>query len=232
MADCIPDRQWQIVLAAVEHKRVPKDAFLAKVCKVYNDRSKDEAIAELIQYIEDDYFRDILVAFFLSGMPAQEISTFLRMDLATVLNFEKLMINPEEFRSKLDIFWYAEKYVDTVANSRGAQVVKSGIQLGPSGLIHQFTHGDEEIHIDAKKITKKMLQVAFTLSQLARGNPVNSPQVKEAFKWMGISSKMVKEAERIGADTTEESEAYMAVEERKRVRTAKEAGIAPDKILH
>lgn len=232
MADCIPDRNWRIIQRALKDKLIPKDAFLATVCEVYEDRTKDEKIAELIQYIEDDYYRDVLVAFFLSGMEREKISKFLRMDDKILSQFELLVINPNEFRSKLDIFWYAEKYTDACTNERGKQVVQSGIQLGPFGLMHQYTHGNEEIEIDAKQISKKMIQVAYTLSQVARGNPITSLQTREAFKWMSSASRMVKEAERIGIDTTDEDEALLAVQERIMVRSAQEAGIPPNEIMH
>ncbi len=232
MARCIPDRNWMIVTKAINDHREPTDPFLAKVCEVRTNIQKDEKIAEALQYIDDDYYKDILVAFFLSGMERAAIAKFLRMDLEVLTYFERLVINPKEFRNKLDIFWYAEKYAGDCMDAKGRQVVQAGIQLGPFGLLHQFTHGDEEIEIDAKKISKKMIQVAFTLSQVARGNPVTSDQTKEAFKWMNSASKMAKEAERIGADTTQEDEALLAVEERKLARTAKDAGIEIDQILH
>jgi len=207
MAECIPDRNWQIVQKALEDNRVPKDTFLAEVCEAYKDRTKDEELSELIQYIEEDYYRDVLVAFFLSGMPRNDIAKFLRMEDDLLSKFELLVVNPFEFRNKLDIFWYAEKYADACVDERGRQIVQAGIQLGPYGLMAQYTHGNEDIPIDTKQITKKMLQVAYTLSQVARGNPITSMQTKEAFKWMNGASKMAKESERIGADTTEEDEA-------------------------
>lgn len=232
MAQCIPDRNWTIVQKALEDKRVPKDTFLAEVCEVYLDRTKDEVLAEVIEYIEDDFYRDTLMAFFLSGMAIEKIATFLRFNLKTLSYFEMLMVNPCEFRNKLDIFWYAEKYVDNCDNERGKQIVKAGIQLGPFGLLNQFPHGDEEIEIDTKMITRRMLQIAYTMTQLARGNPITSAQSKEALKWSGLASRAVKEAERVGADTTETDRALLAVEERKLVRSANEAGIIPGDILH
>lgn len=232
MAECIPDRNWLIVKTALEDGLVPKDAFLAKVCDTYKDRKKNEKLAELIGYIENDYYKDTLVAFFLSGMPVEDISKTLRMDLETLSYFEYLVVNPAEFRSKLDIFWYAGKYVEECENERGKEIVKSGVQLGPSGLTYQFMHGNEEIEIDTKKIARSMLQASFVMTQLVRGNSITSAQSKEALKTMGIASKLIKEAERVGADTTEEAEAILAIEERKAARTPTQAGIPVNEILH
>jgi hypothetical protein len=233
MSDCIPDRNWLIVESAVENKRVPKDAFLVDVCDVKQGNKSDATIEETLAYIASDYHRDILVAFLLSGMPEDEIAEFLRLDRTVLDQFQLLLVNPVEFRNKLDIFWYAEQYVkNKCGNERGQQVVKAGIQLGPAGLIHQFTHGDEDIRIDTKKITKKMLQVAFVLGQLARGNPVTSAQSKESLKWVGAANQLAKQVEHLGADTSDADEALLAVEERKLARTAEQAGISADDILH
>ena len=219
-------------MAAVEKQSRPKDSQLAKVYDFLTGEKDDDRVEYVVSLLDSPMARDRIVAFFLSGATLPEISKSLWIPIEVLELFQWLYVNKDEFRHKLEIYQYAQEYMRNVCEEENEEWLKLGLEIGPLALIYKHLHGHENLPIDARMLTREMINQAFHLSMLARGNQITSSVAKEAYKWMGSASRMALSYDKLGLDDTAEDEALVAIERRKMTRTPEEAEVPPDTILH
>jgi hypothetical protein len=232
--DCVPDRKWRQYCQLVENKKEIRDPLLQKIDAVRRKTKRDEDIEYVLDLIENPDYRDQVTAFLMSGAELDMVSTWVQVPVPVLELFCELCFNRSEFRNKLEWRAYAIQYASNCAQPEHAELIRSALLLGPSYMMYHFQQGDEQVALDPKNFAKGLIQQAFHLSRVARGNPINSPATKESLRWLNAAAKLLTGYDKVlGEDMNDDdNEALIAIEAVKISRTAEECGLDKDTVMH
>lgn len=232
--DCVPDRKWRQYCQLIESKKESRDPLLRKIDEVRKGTKKDPDIEYVLDLIENPSYRDEVTAFLMSGADLDMISTWIRVPIPVLELFCELCFDQAEFRNKLEWRAYAVKYANECALPEHADLIRSAILLGPSYMMYHFQQGNEQVVLDPRDFAKSLIQQAFHLSRVAKGNPINSPATKESLRWLNAAAKLLTGYDKvIGEDMDDDdNEALIAIEEVKISRTTEECGFTPETVMH
>lgn len=233
MKKCIPDRKWRLLCDAVDKGVPPRLPELVPIYEVKIGKASDEQIEYALSLLDTEYHRDVLTAYFLSGASIAQTGESLYIDDDGVLElFQWLYVNPDEFRNKLDIIGYSRVYSETVATPEGRDLICMGVQMGPHALVNHMRYGNDPIEIDMKKLTSEMAAQAYHLGMLARANPITSKVSQQAAKWTSQFMSMLPVIDKLKDAANEMADLHIEIEKRRVTRTAEEANLLPEGILH
>lgn len=232
MRRCMPDRKWRKLLKSIEDNVPPADLGLAHIYAVINGTDTDENVEYALDLIREPLVRDRVVAYLLSGATMPEISSSLWIPIEILDLFQDLVVNRQEFRHKLELHMYAQRYIEEIGSEGCDEWIRLGLEVGPTALIFKHIHGHEDLPVDSRMITREVIQQAFHIGKIARANPIGSTATKEAFKWMGAAARFASTYDKQGMDDGTETEAIASIERRKMTNTPDEVDIAPEDIIH
>lgn len=232
--ECIPDRKWRTYCRLVEEKKAIQDPLLHQIEQVRQGTLKDEEVEYVLDLIEDAHHRDNVIAFLLSGATTMMVSTWLQIPVSVLDMFCELCFDKSEFRNKLEWRSYALKYADQCARPENSDLIRSAIVLGPQYMMYHFQQGEEVVPLDPRDLAQNLIQQAFHFSRVARGNSINSAASKEALRWLNTASKLLAGFDKLPIDesNTDESEAWVAIEEVKISQSVEECGLSKDTVMH
>lgn len=211
------------------------DPLLQKVDAVRNGKFQDDELEYVLDLIENPNYKDEVIAFLLSGADLPLISSCLRIPIPVLEIFCELCFNHTEFRNKLEWRAYAVKYAKDIAQSENADLIRSAILLGPSYMVYHFQQGNEQINLDPRDFAKHLIQEAFHLSRVAKGNPINSPATKESLRWLNAAAKLLTGYDKVLSDNMDDNDnddALVAIEEVKISRGIEECDFSKDSVMH
>lgn len=233
MKKCVPDRKWRLLCNAEESGVAPRLPELIPVYEVKTGKAADDTIEYTLDLLGDDYQRDVITAYLLSGASHAVICSSLYIqDVEALKLFQWLYVNQDEFRNKLDIFGYARMYSETVATKEGKELIHLGVRMGPHALVHHMHYGDDPIEIDIKKLASEMFAQTYHLGMLARANPITSKASQQASRFLSQTMSLIPLLSKMGDNTDEMVDLHIEIEKRRVTRTAKEAELLPEGILH
>ena len=232
--ECIPDRKWRQYCQLVANKKEIRDPLLQKIDAVRKGPKRDEEIEYVLDLVENPQYRDEITAFLMSDADLDMVSTWTRVPIPILELFCELCFDRAEFRNKLEWRAYAIKYANDCALPENADLVRSAILLGPTYMMYHFQQGSEQVMLDPKDFAKSLIQQAFHLSRVAKGNPINSPATKESLRWLNAAAKLLSGYDKVLGEETndDDDEAMIALEEVKITRTAEECGLDKEKVMH
>jgi len=212
--ECVPDRKWRQYCQLKESKKAIADPLLQKVDAVRNGKLKDDEVEYVLDLIENPDHKDSVIAFLLSGAEISVISTWLYIPVSVLDLFCELCFNKSEFRNKLEIRSYAKYYAQSMAQLANADLIASAILLGPEYMMYHFQQGSEKVSMDPRDFARNLINQAFHMSRVARGNSINSPATKEALRWLNTAAKLLTGYDKVpgDADSDDDNEAMVAIE--------------------
>jgi hypothetical protein len=232
--ECVPDRKWRQLTAALEKKTEPTDPWLAQVYRVNNGDEEDENISEALRIISKPYHRNTVMALMLSKATYAEIESSLGIGPMITENVATLLLNSEEIRHKLDHFDYVEEYVNNYVVEEGEQAfIRMGMIGGPYVLLEKLRIGHEVVQIDAAEMTKNIINTSYMLGMVARGNLITSDATKQSLQWFsrGVVNALTA-VEKLELENVAEESALVAIQQRKETESLEEAGLEPTDIVH
>jgi hypothetical protein len=241
MRKSVPDRKWKLLSSALKEHKAPKDPWLAKVYRVINAEEHDPTIEEALEYIDDTFYRDRIMAFLFSGATLAEVEQGTGVQKEVVLVIKELLLNSGEIRNKLDHFKFAFEYIKNYVDpSNDAEnLIRMGILNGPQSLLLFNRLGNEPINLDVKDMLTSMTALAYNFSLIVRGNRITSQEAKLAQKWYANMAQMLTLRDRLKMEDDLEISAEDAVKKRHYELTAEnstltldEQGLTPEDILH
>jgi hypothetical protein len=208
--------------------------WLYGVYEVANNQKDDEAIRAALDLGESDYHRDCIMAFILSRATLEETSKSLEIPYEVLEVFEKLFFEKSEIRNKLDHFVYAREYQKNVAQEEGKWLIDTGLSGGPVILQDRFLLGHEELNIDVRGVSRKMINTAYTIGMVARGNSLTSEASKQALRWFDSVTKLLSAHEKLRMEEIDENidDAVIAIKQQQLTHTPEELKILPENIMH
>lgn len=232
--ECIPDRKWRLYCQLAENKKELRDPLLQKIDAIRRGTKHDTDIEYTLDLIEDVNSHDEIIAFLLSGADLVTIATWIQVPLTVLELFCELCFDRAEFRNKLEWRAYATKYAREYAQPEHVDLIRSAVLLGPSYMMYYFQQGNEQVALDPRDFAKSLIQQAFHLSRVARGNPINSPATKESLRWLNAASKLLTGYDKVVGDemSDDDNEAIVAIEEVKITRTVEECGFDKESVIH
>lgn len=232
--ECVPDRKWRSYLQLLESKKAITDPLLQRIDSVRNKKRHDKDVEYVLDLIDNPDHKDSIVAFLLSGADLMTISTWLYIPVSVLEMFCTLCFDKSEFRNKLEIRSYAKEYASTIAQPGNADLIASAIVLGPDYMMYHFQQGAEKVTMDPRDFAKSLINQAFHMSRVARGNPINSPATKEALRWLSAAAKLLTGFDKVpgDADSDDDNEAMVAIEQVKITHSLDEVGLPKDAIAH
>jgi hypothetical protein len=232
--ECIPDRKWRQYCQLVASKKETRDPLFQKIDAVRKGTKRDEEIEYVLDLIENPHYRDEITAFLMSDADLDMVSTWTRVPISVLELFCELCFDRAEFRNKLEWRAYAIKYANDCALPEHADLIRSAILLGPTYMMYHFQQGNEQVVLDPKDFAKSLIQQAFHLSRVAKGNSINSPATKESLRWLNAAAKLLTGYDKVlGEDINDDdNEAIVAIEKVIISRTTEECGFSKDAVIH
>ena len=228
-----PSWRWELVQKALEEEVLPADSFCREVYSVMNGTLELEPIIYALDIYENPSYRDTLIAFFLSGANTSQMMQGTRVDADTLSAFEKLFIDINVFRNKMEWRSYAEYYeANCCADEKGREQIKIGVLNGPIGLILHWHIGNEQIVLSDHEILTQQLRLAFVKSMVSRNASVTDSEAKEALKWGQFAVGAALRRSTLKGNTEIETDAIMAIKQRKSTMTIEETGMTAADFLH
>lgn len=237
MRQCIPDRRWKRLkhaLTAKDSSSLINDMWLYGVYEVAVSEKEDDVIRIALDLGESDYHRDCIMAFILSRATLDEIAKSLEIPYEVLEVFEKLFFEKSEIRNKLDHIMYAREYQKNVAQEEGKWLIDTGLSGGPVILQDRFLLGHEELSIDVRGVSRKMINTAYTIGMVARGNSLTSEASKQALRWFDSVTKLLSAHEKLRMEEIDENidDAVVAIKQHQLTHTLEELKILPENIMH
>jgi hypothetical protein len=234
---CVPDRRWKRLKYALAQKdadSIRNDSWLYGVYEVAVGSKTDDNIQAALDLGDSDYHRDCIMAFLLSRSPVQEISGCLEISASILEIFEKLFCDKSEMRNKLDHILFAREYQKNVAQEEGRWLIDTGLTGGPTVLQDRFLLGHEELNIDVRSVSRRMINTAYTIGMVARGNSLTSEVSKQALRWFDSVTKLLSAHEKLRMEEIEENidDAVIAIKQQQLTHTPEELKILPENIMH
>ncbi len=228
-----PDWRWVELQTAVEEGSPPNDPFLLEVYNVIIGATKNEIYHYALEIYQIHTQRDTMVAWLISGATMAQMMQGSGVTAEAIAVFEKLFMDSEAFRNKMEWRAYAEHYVaNCCADDRGGQQVKMASLEGPIPLLSFWRKGNELIRITDEEIMSQQAMLASVKALAARNASVTDPAAKEAFKW-GQFAVATAQRRNLLTDTTEvEIDAIVAIQKRKATVEAQEIGLVLADIKH
>ncbi len=218
---------------AVTNETPPADAFLRDVYNVIVGESDHEIIHYALELYHTPRFRDTLMAFFLSGATMLQVMQGTGVAADTLMVFEKLFINLDVFRNKMEWRAFAEHYVaKCCADEDGETQVKKAIIDGPITLLVHWRIGEEPVFLSDKEILTQQALLAHTKSMAAWNARLTDAESKEAYRWGQFAVSTAQRRNNINDNSDVETDAIVAIQKRKATLEANEAGLALSDILH
>lgn len=234
MRNLNPDWRWKKVVEATENKTPPLDPFLRHVYQVCIGELQDQALHHCIDTITTPEEKDTLVAYFLSGESTEKIASGLWMDYEKVRYFGQLMIDMSYFRDKLEIFRYADYYLNNVCTEDKKPYIRTAVDIGPEALHHLHQLGAEASAISADTFRSGALALAYHHMIKSRGQSITSPISNAALKYMTAGTKLIKVLDETkDEEITGWTTAKLAIEERRVEMTVDKLDLGPeDEVFH
>lgn len=207
-----PDKRLRMLREAVVNKTSPLDPFLRRCYLHLTGEQLDEKVGRTMDLIDVPKDREVLMAFLISKATKEEIATSTWVEEELVEMFELLCFDPQAFRNKLEFIRYAKEYAATCTDY-GRKLIDTALTVGPSYLIYMHALGREEIPLDADMFMRTLVQEAFHLGIVAKGNSITSAASKESFKWMRAAHELVAAYRNTKAPATAEDDAVFALQE-------------------
>ena len=237
MKQCVPDQRWRRLQYALS-KRNPAtlldDLWLYGVYEVAAEEKFDESIIYAIDLGNSEYHRDCIMAFLFSRASLDEISKCLEIPFDILDVFEKLFFDRSSIRNKLDHILYAREYQKNIAQEEGKWLIDTGLSSGPIVLQDRFLLGHEELTIDPRSVSRKMINTAYTIGMVARGNSLTSEVSKQALKWFDSVTKLLAAHEKLRMEEIDENidDAVIAIKQHQLTHTLEELKLLPENIVH
>jgi hypothetical protein len=237
MKVCVPDRRWKRLCYALKERNgtsLYNDPWLYGVYQAVMDETDNAHFIYVYELCNSNYHRDCIMAFMLSRASNEEISSCLELPVRVVQDFAKLMFEKEEIRSKLDHILYAREYQNNVAEEEGKWLIDTGLSGGPTVLQDRFLLGHEELSIDIRSVSRKMINTAYTIGMVARGNSLTSDASKQALKWFDSVTKLLAAHEKLRMEEIDDNvdDAVVAIKQHQLTHTPEELKLLPDEIMH
>lgn len=237
MRHCIPDRRWKRLQNALKTRDgdgLCNDPWLYRVYQVVTGKSSDENIFYAYELCNSDYHRDCIMAFLLSRASFEETSKCLEIPIDVLISFSKLMFERDELKSKLDHILYAREYQNNVATEEGKWLIDTGLTGGPVVLQDRFLLGHEELSIDVRGVSRKMINTAYTIGMVARGNSLTSEASKQAQRWFDSVTKLLAAHEKLRMEEIDDNidDAVVAIKQHQLTHTPEELKLLPEEIMH
>lgn len=228
-----PDWRWLEIQEAVKAVSPPSDEFLRDIYNVILGELDHETYKYVLEMYMEGTQRDTLVAWFLSGANIEQIIQGSGVVEDALKVFERLFVDPEAFRNKMEWRAYAEYYaLNCCANENGQKQIKMGVLEGPIPLLAFWKRGNELIKITDTEIMSQEAILAYVKSLAARNASILDPEAKEALRWgqFAVSSAARRN---ILNDTSEvEVDAIVAIRKRRATVDSLDIGLSLDEIGH
>lgn len=237
MRQCVPDRRWKRlkhVLNGQDPSCLLNDLWLYGVYEVAMGQKNDDIVGAALDLGDSDYHRDCIMAFILSRATLDEISKCLEIPYEILEVFEKLFFERSEIKNKLDHIMYAREYQKNIAQEEGKWLIDTGLSGGPVILQDRFLLGHEELSIDVRGVSRKMINTAYTIGMVARGNSLTSDASRQALRWFDSVTKLLAAHEKLRMEEIDENidDAVIAIKQQQLTRTPEELKILPENIMH
>jgi len=234
---CVPDRRWKRLKYALAQKdagTISNDLWLYGVYEVAIGSNVDTDIQAALDLGDSEYHRDCIMAFLLSRATLKETSECLEISTGILEIFEKLLCDKSEMRNKLDHILFAREYQKNVAQEEGRWLIDTGLTGGPTVLQDRFLLGHEELNIDVRSVSRRMINTAYTIGMVARGNSLTSEVSKQALKWFDSVTKLLSAHEKLRMEEIDENidDAVIAIKQQQLTHTPEELKILPENIMH
>lgn len=228
-----PDRLWKSLCEALDKDEEPDDELLKAVYGVLKGTTANETISAVLDLVHSTRYREELIIFFLSGASCEDISRSLKIPVAQLEIFRKLVIDLTAFRHKLHFREFTREFKKQLQDPELAQLLEVGLLLGPDAIEYHFQHGKESVNFLHTDLADKLLVVAFYKGIIARGASIDSPEAREALRWSQSYFKNANLREHMSKDKNkEELEALALIEAFRTSKTPDEANIDISQILH
>lgn len=228
-----PSWRWELIEEALENEIPPDDALCRQVYSVMRGELEHSTIRYALEIYQNPSYRDTVMAFFLSRADTNQIVQGTGVDADTLSVFEKLFIDSDTFRNKMEWRAYAEFYEARCCyNDSGKEQVKIGVLNGPIALVLHWHQGNEKIELSDATIITQQLRLAIMKSLVSRNASVTDAEAKEAFKWgqFAVNAALRRSTMKGGAEI--ETDAVMAIRKRKSTLSINETGMKPSDFLH
>jgi hypothetical protein len=237
MLKCVPDRRWkrlQYALTKQDGSGLHNDAWLYRVYQAVIGEEDDEQLRYLYELCDSSYHRDCIMAFLLSRATLDETSKCLEIPITIIQGFAKLLFDTDELRNKLDHILYAREYQANVAQEEGKWLIDTGLTGGPVVLQDRFLLGHEELNIDVRSVSRKMINTAYTIGMVARGNSLTSEASKQALRWFDSVTKLLAAHEKLRMEEIDDNidDAVVAIKQHQLTHTPEELNLLPENIMH
>lgn len=237
MRVCVPDRRWKRLCHALKAKNglpLCNDPWLYGVYQVIAGEKNNEHYLYVYELCDSSYHRDCIMAFLISRASHEEISKCLELPIEVVQDFAKLMFDRTELRSKLDHILFAREYKNNVAEEEGKWLIETGLTAGPTVLQDRFLLGHEELSIDVRGVSRKMINTAYTIGMVARGNSLTSEASRQALKWFDSVTKLLAAHEKLRMEEIDDNidDAVVAIKQHQLTHTPEELKLLPEEIMH
>lgn len=191
MPSCIPDWRWLEVLRAQAESVRPTDEFAAHVYDVLQGHVQDENVSIALEIFNLPFKRDSLTAFFLSKANHAQIEKGTGIKLEVFVIFEKLFVDPHQFKDKMDVRMYAHLYRKTICQKDNMMQIEKAITDGPFALLEYWSLGNEVVSIPDETIAAKLLGVALRKVSAAAQASLVSTEAKEGLRWAAYAEKIL-----------------------------------------
>ena len=228
-----PDWRWVEVQSAIHNGTIPEDSFLRDIYNVIEGNIEHK----LYKYVLSMYYthreRDTLIAWFISGADLPQIMQGTGVTADALNIFEKLYIDPEAFRNKMEWRAYAEYYVsECCADETGEKQVKIGVLEGPIPLLYFWQRGNEVIRISDTEVLTQQTLLAYVKATAARNASITDPESKEALRWGQFAVSSAAKRNLLNDPADVEVDAIVAIQKRRATLEAQEAGLDIADIAH
>jgi|GEM_PF-2143194 len=236
-----PDARWKELCEAVETDTPPKDSFLLTLYSVIKDADDEGNLVETeengkliytLRLVQNIHHRYSLIAYFISGATPTQIAESLGIDEEIVEMFGALIIDMAAFRNKLELRDYALHVEETCPDEAIKLEIKCGYLYGPNYLNIFWKHGNEEVRLREKDVTKSILLLGYEKGMVARNAPIDSAASKEALKWNGQMLRAIPVHNNIDDSEDLMEEALVAIKKREEEREGERELVDPSKIVH
>lgn len=212
--ECVPDWRWMSLIQAQKTRITPQDPFLLRVYNVMMDIDTDEEVSEALTHYHIPFKRDTLISFFLSKATLDQTHTGTWVKTPVLEIFEKLFVDPEQFRDKMDLRMYAQFYRDTICVEEYRPVLDMAVAEGPYALLQYWATGNELVRMPDDEFATKLAMAAYVKVMATNQESILSAASQESLKWLKAANQLLNARNRLNPTPKDNEDLLFGIKDR------------------
>lgn len=184
-----PDNRFRYVASCIGRGEVPEYPIEKALFDYLSTGTTDHVDVNYAREIaENQYEKEILNAFLLSGATDEQLFEHLKIPVKVVATYRHLYFDVTQFRDELDIFsWVREQEVQKGSGTYEVELLRQAVLGGVEAMLWIYSRNSQGL--DPKEVLENILADAYFRSKMNRSAPITSKIAKEAHTYMNTAIK-------------------------------------------